>query len=189
MKKTFFTVTLIAFCAAGVYAQGISGGLKAGVNFSNQIYSGSGISASADSRTGFHVGGYLKLAVSESFGVQPELIYNSLGSKFADIDFKTDYLSVPIMLRYNPAPIFNIHAGPQLGFLMSAKFDGEDAKEGLKGMDLGLGIGAGVDLPMGLGFTARYVMGLSDISEAESEDSSMKNTAFQVSVSYRLFGE
>lgn len=190
MKKTFFALTLIAFCAGGALAQGISGGLKAGVNFSNQVYSGGGFSASADARTGFHVGGYLNLGFSETFSVQPELIYNSLGAKIGDTDFKTDYVSVPVMLKYNPVAIFNIHAGPQFGFLMSAKSGDEDVKDAMKGMDVGLGVGAGVDLPMGLGITARYVLGLSNIGDEEAMgDATMKNTAFQVSLSYKLFGE
>ena len=189
MKKTFFALTLIAFCAGGALAQGISGGLKAGVNFSNQIYSGGGFSASADARTGFHAGGYLNLGFTENFSLQPELIYNSLGSKLGDTDFKTDYVSIPVMLKYNPAAIFNIHAGPQFGFLMSAKSGDEDAKEGLKGMDLGIGIGIGADLPMGLGVTARYVLGLSNIGDDEAMgDVTVKNTAVQISLSYKLFG-
>lgn len=191
MKKSFFTLTLIAFCAYGALAQGISGGLKAGVNFANQKYSGGGFSANADGLTGFHFGGYLNIGVSESFGVQPELIYNAVGAKFGDAKFNTNYLSVPVMLKYNPVPIFNIHAGPQFGFLLSAKQEDEDVKEFMKGLDLGLGVGAGVDLPMGLGITVRYVMGLSNISDEadDLEGVSVKNTAFQVSVSYKLFGE
>lgn len=192
MKKTFFTLTLIAFCAYGAIAQGISGGLKAGVNFANQKWSSDGISVSPDGRTGFHVGGYLNIGVSETFGVQPEIFYNAVGAKMGDAEFNTDYVTVPVMLRYNPAPIFNIHAGPQFGFLMSAKSDGEDIKENLKGLDLGVGFGAGVDLPMGLGFTARYVLGLSNISDEEGEidieDLTVKNNVFQISVTYRLFG-
>ena len=190
MKKSFFTLTLIAFCAYGALAQGISGGLKAGVNFANQKWSGGGFSASADARTGFHAGGYLNIGFSENFAVQPELIYNAVGAKFGDVKWNTDYLSIPVMLKYSPAPIFNIHAGPQFGLLLSAKQDDVDVKDGMKGMDLGLGFGAGVDLPMGLGITARYVMGLSNISEEadDIEDVSVKNTAFQISVSYKLFG-
>lgn len=104
------------------------------------------------------------------------------------------YLTVPVMVRYNPVKIFNIHAGPQFGFLMSAKqkFDGDsqDIKDSMKGLDLGLGIGAGVDLPMGLGLSARYVLGLSNIAEeADGAEGTLKNNVVQLSVSYKLFGE
>jgi hypothetical protein len=135
--------------------------------------------------------------VSETFGIQPELLYNSVGSKFdiagADYVYQLDYVTLPIMLRYNPVPIFNIHLGPQFGFLMSAKakYDGdsEDIKDGYKGLDLGAGIGLGVDLPMGLGLSARYVIGLSNIAEEADAEESLKNNTVQLAVSYKLFGK
>jgi hypothetical protein len=191
MKKLFFTLSILTASTMGLLAQGISGGLKAGVNFSNQKWSASGISASADARTGFHVGGYLNIGFSESFSVQPELLYNSVGAKFGDDAIKTDYISLPIMVQYNPIPLVNLHVGPQFGFLMSAKADDEDVKDAFKGLDLGVGFGAGLNLPMGLGVQARYVLGLSNISEESDEffgDVEVKNTAFQISLTYKLFG-
>lgn len=198
MKKTLFTFSIIAFCAYGASAQGISGGLKLGANFANQKFNLDGSAHTFDPRTSLHGGFFLTVMVSETFGVQPELLYNSVGSRFefggSDIISQMDYISVPVMVRYNPVKVFNIHAGPQLGFLMSAKskYDGVsgDTKERYKGLDLGVGIGAGVDLPMGLGFSARYVLGLSNIDvRSDSEQDALRNNAVQIAVSYRLFGE
>lgn len=198
MKKTFFTLTLIAFCAGSVLAQGISGGIKAGANFANQKIDYEGLDISPSSRTSLHLGVFLTIMVSETFGVQPELMYNSVGSKIEiggeDGISKVNYLSVPIMVRYNPVAIFNIHAGPQFGFLLSAEdeYDGnsEDTKDEYKQLDLGLGIGAGVDLPMGLGFSARYVVGLSNIADTEDlEDVKLTNSVIQLSATYKIFGK
>ncbi len=200
MKKSFFTFVLIAFCAFGAFAQGISGGLKVGANFANQKFDADGLDISPDSRTSLHAGVYAKIMISDMFGIQPELIYNSVGTKFdisgADAVSKINYLSLPIMFRYNPVPVFNIHAGPQFGFLLSAEeeFNGNtsDSKDGYKGLDLGAGIGVGVDLPMGLGISARYVLGLANILDDEDADFSdvkVTNNVIQLSVSYRLFGE
>src|SRR5688572_1815226 len=121
MKKTFFTLSLIAFCAFGALAQGISGGLKAGLNLANQQVSISGFSGSADPRASIHAGFYLKLGITEKFAIQPELLYRGLGIKSGDNVATTHYLSIPIMLRYNVASILNLHAGPQFGMLLSAK--------------------------------------------------------------------
>jgi len=199
MKKTLFTLSLIAFCAFGAAAQGISGGLKLGANFAKQKFSGDGFDFSPDSRTSLHGGLFLTIMVSETFGVQPELLYNSVGSKFdlfgTDAVQKLDYITVPVLLRYNPVPVFNIHAGPQFGFLMSAKVeadgDSEDNKDSYKSLDLGVGVGAGVDLPMGLGISARYVIGLSDVADDSNDGDAgtVKNNAIQLSVSYKLFGK
>lgn len=201
MKKTFFTLAFIAFFAGGVLAQGVSGGLKLGANFASQNMELEGFDISPKGRTSFHGGLFITIMVSETFGVQPELLYNSVGSKFdlgtfGEVTQKLDYLTVPVMLRYSPVPIFNIHLGPQFGFLISAKAesdgDSEDIKDTLKGLDLGVGIGAGVDLPMGLGISARYVAGLSNIAEEEedsSEEGKLTNAVIQLSVTYKLFGK
>ena len=198
MKKTFFTLTIIAFCAGGALAQGISGGIKVGANFANQKMDYEGFDFSPKSRTSLHGGLFLTIMMSETFGVQPELLYNSVGSK---IEFmgqegvsRLNYVSVPLMLRYNPVPIFNIQVGPQFGFLLSAEdeSDGqsEDVKEDYKQLDMGVGIGAGVDLPMGIGLSARYVMGLSNIADIEdAEGVKVTNSTVQLSVSYKLFGK
>lgn len=112
MKKTFFTLTIIAFCAGGALAQGISGGIKLGANFANQKMDFEGFDLSPESRTSLHGGFFLTIMMSETFGIQPEVLYNSVGSKIKfmgqDAISKLNYLSVPLMLRYNPVPIFNI---------------------------------------------------------------------------------
>jgi hypothetical protein len=190
MKKVLFTFLALTLATAGVFAQ-LSGGLKAGLNLANQVYSSNGISASPDSRASFHVGGYLNFAPSEKFSIQPELLFSGAGAKINSDQLKMSYITVPVMFKYNPTSIFNIQAGPQVGFLLSAKDDaGDDVKDQFKSLDLGAAFGLGVDLPMGLNFTARYVFGLSDISDASSDfgDVKIKNTTIQLSVGYRLFG-
>lgn len=187
MKKLIFTLSLIGLVTAGAFAQ-LSGGLKAGVNFANQKFESDGISFSPDGLVGFHAGAYVNIAPSEKFSIQPELLFNMVGSKVEDSEFKMSYISIPVMFKYSPAPIFNIQAGPQFGFLMGAKLDDEDFKDNFKGLDLGVGIGAGVDLPMGLNFTLRYVLGLSDIGDGELSEVTVKNNVLQASIGYRLFG-
>ncbi|MBL7857498.1 MAG: PorT family protein [Cyclobacteriaceae bacterium] len=195
MKKIILSFALLTL-AFGAFAQGISGGIKGGLNLANQNYDVEGFTISPDNRTSFHLGGYLNVGFSESFSLQPELLFNSVGAKYTgdgDYLMKLNYISVPVMFKYNPAPIFNIHAGPQFGFLMSAKGesdgDSEDIKDDLKGLDFGFGLGAGVDLPMGLNFSARYILGLSNIvDELDSSDGKVTNNVIQLSIGYRLFG-
>ena len=197
MKKLILSLTAVVLVSSTLYAQGVSGGLKAGLNFANQKYSSDIGDFSPSGRTSFHAGFFLTAMVSESFGVQPELIYNSVGAK---IEFlgeesiqKLNYLTVPIMLRYNPVPVFNIHAGPQFGFLLSATTeadgDSEDVKDLMKGLDLGLGLGIGIDLPMGLVASARYNLGLSNTLDSEDDDDGkVTNNVIQISLGYKLFG-
>ena len=81
MKKIFITVSLVSLFTAGAYAQGLSGGLKVGANFSNQKLSAQGESESLDSKVGFQVGGYLTSMITDKFGIQPELLYSGMGAK------------------------------------------------------------------------------------------------------------
>jgi hypothetical protein len=194
MKK-LIVLLVVTMTGTALYAQGVSGGLKVGVNLANQKFESDGFSITPDSRTSFHVGGFLTAMITESFGVQPEVLYNSVGSKFdisgSDVVQKFNYLSVPILLRYNPVPVFNLHAGPQFGILLSAtqEFDGDSEDiEDVKTLDLGLGFGAGLDLPMGLTASLRYTLGLSNIADTDDDDATMKNNVFQVSIGYKFFG-
>src|SRR5690606_29570118 len=135
-KSVLLFVAVVAFSAAS-YAQGVSFGVKAGVNIANQKYSVDGFSMSPDALIGLHVGGFVTAMFSEQIGLQPELLFNAVGSS---IDFggdeaikqKLSYISVPVLLRYQPIEILNIHAGPQFGFLMGAKVEDEDVKDAYK---------------------------------------------------------
>jgi hypothetical protein len=188
MKRLVLTL-LGAFLFASVAdAQSFSLGLKAGLNIANQDYESSGASLSPDSRTGFHAGVYGVYMFSEQFGLQPELMYNQAGSTWdavdEEIDVEMDYLSLPIIFRYQPFEILNIHIGPQLSYCLKAEGDGEDFKDDAKDIEFAGVIGAGVEFPVGLGLSARYNLGLSDATDMRGV--TIKNNIFQVSVSYRI---
>ena len=77
---------------------------------------------------------------TEQLGLQPELLLSMQGSKDKDdlYDYKitTNYVNIPVLVRYNITEMFSVHAGPQFGILVSAKeeFDGDkqDIKEHFK---------------------------------------------------------
>jgi hypothetical protein len=195
MKKILSLLTLLSVISVGVYAQGISGGVKLGLNLANQSISSSeyGFTASPSFRPSIHVGGYLTAMLSEKFGVQPEILYSGQGYKQNGGTFSTDYIIVPVLARYNFTSLFSVHLGPQIGFLMSAKAkedggDSEDMKDYLKGTDMGIAGGLGIDLPMGLNFGFRFVKGLTNIVE-DTDEVKYKNYNLQFSVGYKLFGK
>lgn len=137
---------------------------------------------------------YLTANVTEKFAIQPELLFSAMGATdpdISDVKYQFNYVSLPVMLRYNITENFILQAGPQLGFLMSAKVsDGDnsiDIKDGFKGIDFGAGFGAGVDFGK---FNAgiRYYLGLSNIAEDTQADETYKNNGIQIFAGYRLFG-
>ncbi len=195
MKKILSLFAFLSLIAIGVNAQGISGGVKLGLNLANQTISSSeiGFTASPSFRPSIHVGGYLTAMLSEKFGVQPELLYSGQGYKQNGGTFSVDYITVPVLARYNFTDLFSVHLGPQIGVLMSAKAkadggDSEDMKDYLKGTDIGVAAGVGIDLPMGLNFGFRFVKGFTNIIE-DSDELKYKNYNLQFSAGYKLFGK
>lgn len=111
------------------------------------------------------------------------------------------------MAKYYVIEGLSVEAGPQVGFLMSAKgltyddvtdtYDEKgDVKDGYKSIDVAFNIGAGYKLKNGIMFQARYSLGLTDVSEAPSVvdpediftnvDYKEKNNVFQISVGYQF---
>ena len=169
-------------------------GVKAGVNFATF----GGDVEDVDSRTGFHAGVVAEFKLSENFSIQPELMYSQMGAKLDYVDSdgiiqynvestsKFDYISLPILAKYYIIEGLSIEAGPQIGFLVSAKQEdkisgiGEqssDVKEGSKSIDFGLAGGLAYDLPIGVFFQARYYAGIANIAEEgdSNEDFDVKN--------------
>ncbi len=185
MKKVYLSiaVAMLLCVTSSVFAQGVGLGIKAGVNFANQSIT----DISTDSKTGFHAGGYLVINFSETFGIQPEVLFSSMGSELPDgtSDFK--YLTVPVLLRWKPIGLLSFEAGPQLGILMNAEFDGDDIGDEIKNSDFGLAVGGTVHLPLGFNASLRYVWGFANVSEID-DDHEIKNSMVQLSAGWTLFG-
>jgi len=198
-KKTKVILVVVALLAisSGVFAQPqVAVGIKAGANFATLDVSDPG--TTYDNRTGWHGGGFVLFKFGK-IGIQPELLFSQQGSTFKysgspDLESNFSYMNVPIILKLYTVAGINLQAGPQFGFLTSAKMetvDGsgkiteEDIKSDLKGSDFSVALGVGWDLPFGLTVDGRYNLGLSDINDSTGE--SVKNQVWQVSVGYKLF--
>ena len=181
MKKILLFTTF-CFLSAIVFAQAkIELGIKAGANFANTDIDDS------ESITAFHGGAYglVKLA---NIGIQPEILWSQQGAEFdglGELDFS--YVNIPVMLKFYLPLGLNLQAGPQFGVLLNAENqDGDDLSDFYKSSDLSAALGAGWDAPFGLQFSARYVLGLSDINDSDGGDS-VSNRTFQLAIGYSLF--
>ncbi|AZA76575.1 PorT family protein [Chryseobacterium sp. G0186] len=197
MKKQLLSLCIIIGTMA--FAQSTNGpkfGIKAGGNLSSITGSDS------KSKFGFYAGAFVNIPISEAFSIQPEVVYSQQGAKakdkyyFAviavtDIKQTLDYMNVPVMVQYNATPKFYLEAGPEFGFLISAKakenFIGtplsRDNKSSLNTFNFGLGLGLGYKLMPKLGINARYIAGLTEIAK-DGEGDSSKNTNFQLGINY-----
>lgn len=197
-------------------------GLKAGMNVAS-LSKDAGLE-DQKSKIGFNAGVFANIPVAESFSIQPELLYNQLGSKIEDVNEYTiagvttrnvesystnlDYLTVPVMFQYNFVPNFYIEAGPEFGFMLSAKNKGDRTttvtsgsntsttnasytddidKDNLNTFNFGVGIGLGYYFTDNIGLTARYVAGVTDVAkDRPSGSDAIRNNNFQVGLAFKF---
>jgi opacity protein-like surface antigen len=178
MKKVLFAaVAVLAFGVSN--AQEIKFGAKAGLNMSN--FTGD---AETDAKIGFFVGGFAEIGISDKFAVQPELLFSVLGAKDDVANYDSNYLLLPVMAKYYATEKLSLEAGPQVGFLMSAKYDGEDIKDFYKSTDFALNLGAGYDVTENINVGLRYSLGLSNVSDVDGAD--VKTSNISLGVGYKF---
>ncbi|MDO5637902.1 MAG: porin family protein [Myroides sp.] len=210
MKKITLTLLgLVAFSTSALAQQEVKFGPKAGVNFAT--VNGKDTDE-AKMMIGFHVGAFAEIKFNEQFAIQPEILYSAQGSKyegtFNNVEYKYDYINVPILAKYYIVPSFAVEAGPYVGFLMSAKAEGtinymgenvsidSDEKDFSNSIDFGVGAGVSFNLENGFFVGARYNLGLTKIGKENSqtiggveisrEALDTKNGVIQVGVGYKF---
>jgi outer membrane protein with beta-barrel domain len=131
--------------------------------------------------------------VGHSEGTDP--IGNPTGTSQDTWSF--EYLEVPLLMRGRMAAFGTSHAfaevGPMLDFRLSGKFETDAAgvddvslTSRMNAFDLGIGAGAGLEFPAGigrLGLEARYTRGLDDLFDVSGTLSTI-NQAWTFAVSY-----
>lgn len=184
MKKLLLGLAVVASSFA--FAQTF--GVKAGLNIST--VSGDDTKAKA----GFYGGVLMNVPVASSFSVQPEILYNGIGTKedgSGNGKLNLSYISVPVMFQYNATPQLYLEAGPQFSFLIDSTLKRQsvsvDVKDALKGFDFGIGLGAGYFFTKNIGVNLRYVAGVTNITkEVNGFQADGKNNVFQVGLTYKF---
>ncbi|CAN1516369.1 Outer membrane protein beta-barrel domain containing protein [Flavobacteriaceae bacterium] len=180
MKKIILTAAAV-FAFSFANAQDTKYGVKGGLSMSSTSEEG------ASSLLAFHLGGFAEFKISDKFAVQPELLYSAQGAKFTGGNLNLNYINIPVMAKYYVADAFSIEAGPQIGFLMSAKADGTDVKDGYNSTDFALNLGAGYNLNETMSLGLRYNMGLSNaVKDFEGVSTDSKNSSIQLSFGYKF---
>lgn len=199
MRKIYVTLALLIIGTLSFAGPGL--GIKGGANFATQNTSSllPSVEISTSNITGFVGGAYLNYFFGDKSAIQIELLYSRKGSASEILlggssvqsnDNKLTYFDIPVLFRWQIIKFLNIHAGPQFSILTKAVTEdgttSEDIKDELKNSDFGLIIGAEANLPLRLNLTARYIYGLSNVSEIE--DLEIKNSTFQLTLGIRLIG-
>jgi len=219
MKKIFF-LTIISTLLLNFANAQISYGLLLGANFSK--WQGQDLQIVEDlvdktdgwlvtkGKTGFHVGGYVNIPISETFSFEPGLAYSKKGYsikgdlkidalKFLAINARAQvqqhYIDMPLYVKATIVKGLNVYAGPQVSYLVRSTLN---AKVGVLGIslfnkgigiterfnkvDLGLSGGIGYRFDNGINLRAGYDYGLSRLDKNNNYDA--YNRVIKVSVGY-----
>ena len=205
MKK----IVLLAVCLLASYAvEAQYIGLKAGYNYAT-LKGKVSDSANFKPYHGYYAGITLEFPLSNLFSLQVEGIYNRRGANitsntYGKAKLSLDYLSLPVLARFNVGKGINLHIGPQLEYRIDKPnfyFDaGTDPVTRVKDdaldiIDGAMTVGIGYMTDSGWFFEARWVQGLTSIFEADetslthigiSPDYNFKNRTLSVGVGYRF---
>jgi len=115
-------------------------GVKAGLNAST-LSKADQYDNDQKIKPGFNAGVFVNIPVAEKFSIQPEILFNQVGSKTEErdefyinsdryrreVNYKKtlNYITVPVMLQYNILPQLYVEAGPEFGFLLGGKDKGD----------------------------------------------------------------
>ena len=173
MKKVFILIAA-AIVSMSAMAQVQFGG-KVGFDMTNFW----GPDVDHGMKPGYQVGLMMEYKFNPHFAIAPEVVFAAQGGKskaFAldlfditttEIKYNANYINVPLMFKYYVAPSFSIDLGPQVGFNVYSKIAAKgydksvDFKDGTKGIDFGVGLGATYNLTENAFVQARYTMGLT----------------------------
>jgi hypothetical protein len=205
MKKSLLLLSLT--CLAGfTFAQTVSFGVKAGVNFSKLSASSGGVTASSSSTTGFHVGGVADIGFGD-WSLQPGILYSTKGGSYGTstdgVKLTLNYIEIPVNVLYNiPAGVGKVFigGGPYFGWGVSGKGTvtglGTSTGSGsettnvtfgsgqndTKNPDYGINILGGFRFQSGISLSAGYGIGLGNLSNDSS--GSIKNNVLSFSAGY-----
>jgi hypothetical protein len=188
MKKIFLLFAL-SLTSVVAFSQSISLGPKVGVNVSN--YTGGDIES--DALVGYHLGGLINFGVGRVFSIQPEVLFSTQGAKIHSgaqkRDFKTTYVSVPVMLKFKSSGGFYFEFGPQVSFRTGENIPDQTIDHFAKNLDLAGGVGLGYQAGFGLGVGVRYLAGFSkvgDFSQTAAMNPDFRNSVIQGSIFFAI---
>ena len=212
MKHLYIAfITILSLTNLNAQKRKIRFGERAGLNISSINFDDSDDFGEVESRTGFHIGGFLEIPISKKLSIQPEIIFSTQGfvipereifdvvTPLSELKNNYDYLNIPIIVKFYVYEGFSIQAGPQFSFLTSAEqestndFTGtisQDVSEFINNVDFGLNFGLGYQLGFGLFIDIRYNLGLRDVFVFENPNSPTetfgRNRVFQISAGYKF---
>ena len=183
-----------------VKAQNFHFGIKTGINLSKETKTE--VERQVEDfdnefRKGFHIGGIVTYSINKQWELEGNLMYSQQGYKEHLFSIKnnrtiysirSNYINLPIAIKYYPLEHLYIEMGPQIGFLISKKHkiqgEGNITKYiPLKPnhIDLSLFCGLGYKFSNNIFLEARYIHGLNNTYKNVALS---QNRNIQISIGY-----
>ena len=198
MKFFCHSIVMVLIMALSSYAQ-IRTGIVGGVNFADLETTGE---SEVSTRTVFGIGAVFDLGISNNFILCLEPMYIQKGGRVEegeDINsdpggwVKSSFIEIPLFLKvtYGSRIRPYLIAGPTMGILLNSDMELEayglsfegDMKDVTRRIDFGLGVGAGITIPVrfiSLFIEGRYTMGLSNLQKGGTFEVSAGSLAFPI---------
>ena len=191
----------LLFAVSNIQAQ-VKFGPVAGLNFSTMTIKVLGVNFDSETVMGFHVGMISEIPITESFVLQPAVLYSSKGADYKileeEISLSPTFIEVPLNILYKydvgPMDIF-LKAGPYIAYGVGGQIetngievdiDYGSGNADMKPLDFGLNFGAGVNYNNFI-ISGQYGVGLANLTSIEVGNAEMKINTIGISIAY-LFG-
>lgn len=204
MKKITITLMCLLLTAGAAMAQKkFTYGPKVGVDLTHFWGNGTKFYDSNNVQLNYQVGVFAEYRASNHFAIAPEVVFASQGGIIKDYGipsgiykyiYTTNYINVPLMMKFYVVKAVSIDFGPQMGFNVYSKTRGKwedtkdeyninDKKKYTNTFDFGLGLGATYNIASDVFVQARYTLGLTKIFKDEDP---IKNGNAQIAIGYRF---
>jgi hypothetical protein len=182
--RTVLTIAIVVniIISANSQNQRPSLGLRAGINLSN----GQGNSTNEkESRIGFHAGAYVKVGITKQWQLITDFCYSMEGAKTLYVtqsgypngstESTLNLVNLSLMAEYGKR--LRVHAGPQIGLIMSAREEGrvgsiqvnQNLSNDMSTFQFSAAFGAMLSISKKLSVGLRYNHGLNDVYQGDEK--------------------
>jgi outer membrane immunogenic protein len=199
---------ILVFCIHALFSiaqqqTGIMFGLGSGINIAGIRAHNLQLPGSPQTLVGVRGVLFAEIPMAEGFSLQPEFSFDQLGWQYhgedpysagqiADVSISMQYLFVTALPKYTfPQTNFSVYIGPGYGFLLGATLTGynnhtQNVKDVYKSGDFVGVMGMDYFLSMGIGLSARFTTGLSNLINEAEQDESVHNYSISFTLCYKI---
>ncbi len=200
MKKiSLFAIVILMAMGSQVRAGDLVAlGLKGGISNNWARTNTPGVEDNINSYLGYQVGAYTRINLPIVMGIKGEVLYTAKGfnaeSQGFEQEVRTGWVEIPLLLSFGLAGKVELDIGPQFSFLVSKNYSDnfgsglsfDDVFDGYGSTEIGLAIGADVNIIKRLGAYLRYTYMFDNSYNSGGDVYDLGQSNLQLGVKIRL---